>query len=104
LLHTANTELDTLSLHDALPIYDDDLASEFFLGGHALEFRLFEQPVFDVEGFLLREGDVGVDGLGAAHDLDGAVVELGGDAALGLDRKSTRLNSSHVKISYAVFC
>src|SRR5437870_11310805 len=25
-------------------------------------------------------------------------------AALGLDRKSTRLNSSHVAISYAVFC
>src|SRR5690606_39734197 len=25
-------------------------------------------------------------------------------AALGVDRKSTRLNSSHVKISYAVFC
>src|SRR3989442_10104632 len=24
--------------------------------------------------------------------------------ALGLDRKSTRLNSSHVRISYAVFC
>src|SRR5690606_41474571 len=24
--------------------------------------------------------------------------------ALGRDRKSTRLNSSHVKISYAVFC
>src|SRR5690606_40976257 len=25
-------------------------------------------------------------------------------AALAVDRKSTRLNSSHVKISYAVFC
>src|SRR5690606_41817079 len=25
-------------------------------------------------------------------------------AFVGLDRKSTRLNSSHVKISYAVFC
>src|SRR5690606_40824519 len=25
-------------------------------------------------------------------------------AQLGADRKSTRLNSSHVKISYAVFC
>src|SRR3989442_6802659 len=25
-------------------------------------------------------------------------------AAPGLDRKSTRLNSSHVRISYAVFC
>src|SRR5438067_3272127 len=28
----------------------------------------------------------------------------GSDAADGLDRKSTRLNSSHVSISYAVFC
>src|SRR5690606_41134776 len=27
-----------------------------------------------------------------------------GRYAFGLDRKSTRLNSSHVKISYAVFC
>src|SRR5690606_31792128 len=26
------------------------------------------------------------------------------DGAAGIDRKSTRLNSSHVKISYAVFC
>src|SRR5690606_41308153 len=33
------------------------------------------------------------------------VVDGVGDvAALGTDRKSTRLNSSHVKISYAVFC
>src|SRR5947209_887731 len=32
-----------------------------------------------------------------------AVVEFGGDAVLGsLDRKSTRLNSSHANISYAV--
>src|SRR3989442_4613815 len=31
---------------------------------------------------------------------DGAVVVTCGD----LDRKSTRLNSSHVRISYAVFC
>src|SRR5690606_23154502 len=29
---------------------------------------------------------------------------LRNDASKGLDRKSTRLNSSHVKISYAVFC
>src|SRR3712207_8655946 len=27
-----------------------------------------------------------------------------GDTALTLDRKSTRLNSSHANISYAVFC
>src|SRR5690606_39932319 len=29
---------------------------------------------------------------------------VGGSGRQGLDRKSTRLNSSHVKISYAVFC
>src|SRR5690606_40364940 len=28
----------------------------------------------------------------------------GGDGLTALDRKSTRLNSSHVKTSYAVFC
>src|SRR5690606_16711285 len=31
-------------------------------------------------------------------------TELARAAALKVDRKSTRLNSSHVKISYAVFC
>src|SRR2546430_12332968 len=33
-----------------------------------------------------------------------AVVGLGGWLALQRDRKSTRLNSSHSQISYAVFC
>src|SRR5690606_3184684 len=32
------------------------------------------------------------------------VVAVVGGSGLALDRKSTRLNSSHVKISYAVFC
>src|SRR5207302_9685190 len=31
-------------------------------------------------------------------------TRAGGNALLAPDRKSTRLNSSHVKISYAVFC
>src|SRR3712207_7752151 len=34
------------------------------------------------------------------HEIVGQVVEDQG----GLDRKSTRLNSSHANISYAVFC
>src|SRR5690606_40950615 len=44
------------------------------------------------------------------EDLPGRAKEMGAylmgelQAALGEDRKSTRLNSSHVKISYAVFC
>src|SRR5690349_24199924 len=32
------------------------------------------------------------------------VGELPGHPVVGEDRKSTRLNSSHVEISYAVFC
>src|SRR6202034_4131153 len=32
------------------------------------------------------------------------IVAMLGTYALGLDRKSTRLNSSHSQISYAVFC
>src|SRR5437870_10943021 len=39
--------------------------------------------------------------MGRAHALFGIV---GHEAAHRLDRKSTRLNSSHVAISYAVFC
>src|SRR5690606_40679589 len=38
-----------------------------------------------------------------APDAD-RVGEVGKFGALRQDRKSTRLNSSHVKISYAVFC
>src|SRR5690606_41959945 len=40
--------------------------------------------------------------LGGGPGGDGAPGD--GDGGLGGDRKSTRLNSSHVKISYAVFC
>src|SRR5690606_41941231 len=45
----------------------------------------------------------------AGEELDGGVVEVVGglveqEQVGALDRKSTRLNCSHVKISYAVFC
>src|SRR5256885_9419927 len=32
------------------------------------------------------------------------IIALGGEATVFTDRKSTRLNSSHLVISYAVFC
>src|SRR5205085_8683860 len=47
-------------------------------------------------------------GLRVARDIGGKLFDLGGaaDEADGADedRKSTRLNSSHSQISYAVFC
>src|SRR3989442_9535381 len=39
---------------------------------------------------------------GSFRDREVAPAEAQG--LIGLDRKSTRLNSSHVRISYAVFC
>src|SRR3712207_8101125 len=46
-------------------------------------------------------------GPGSELDLDGsegAQEDQGGALRHGADRKSTRLNSSHANISYAVFC
>src|SRR3712207_8634798 len=85
---TATTEIYTLSLHDALPIFLP-VADEGLL------------PVDDVVAALAPRG--GPHGLEfAAHPRLGH-----GDRADDLaarDRKSTRLNSSHANISYAVFC
>src|SRR5438445_7020799 len=41
---------------------------------------------------------------GGAETLRTLVAQDEGGARLGEDRKSTRLNSSHANISYAVFC
>src|SRR2546430_4992279 len=74
---TATTEIYTLSLHDALPICERRARGDDFRAAH-------DEPRV---GLLL---DVHVD----VGDLVGRTV----------DRKSTRLNSSHSQISYAVFC
>src|SRR2546422_8484132 len=42
-------------------------------------------------------------GFGSRHDLHG-IGRAAGAGQAGADRKSTRLNSSHGYISYAVFC
>src|SRR5690606_40528830 len=55
-----------------------------------------------VVGELGRDGDAEQSPLGACDGRPFDVVCTG--AVQARDRKSTRLNSSHVKISYAVFC
>src|SRR5690242_21906503 len=52
-------------------------------------------------------GGAGLDAVGARGDLRGGGARDGREALDDhppLDRKSTRLNSSHMSISYAVFC
>src|SRR3712207_7338435 len=55
-----------------------------------------------------QDGDleVAVAGVRVGDDLQAAgdAAQVGDDDALRADRKSTRLNSSHANISYAVFC
>src|SRR5688572_32084660 len=68
---TATTEIYTLSLHDALPIY--------------------------ARSATRSRGD--------SNRCSAEVLRTAPrDEASGPDRKSTRLNSSHSQISYAVFC
>src|SRR2546428_10285676 len=73
---TATTEIYTLSLHDALPIYHRRLHRD--------------HP---------RRDDVGDEGSRRAFN-----GRRGCLSHMHRDRKSTRLNSSHDQISYAVFC
>src|SRR5688572_31181610 len=86
-LHTypATTQIYTLSLHDALPI-------------------LARGPA---KGGIRFHQDVTVDEVKALAfwmTYKCAVVGIPMGGAKGGDRKSTRLNSSHSQISYAVFC
>src|SRR3712207_8359405 len=82
---TATTEIYTLSLHDALPIFPPHLLplGGLKLQGAGVDLRLLPRAL-DPQAVQLLEHVVG--------QLE------------GLDRKSTRLNSSHANISYAVFC
>src|SRR5690625_5575455 len=75
-----------LSLHDALPISASDLVLIDDLQSIVVDIRLVDQR--DV----LRRTIV------TPEDLDVILLHT------HRDRKSTRLNSSHVAISYAVFC
>src|SRR2546430_17485933 len=85
---TATTEIYTLSLHDALPI------SELFARSIGASTDIVEKEMYTFQ------------------DRDGTSLTLRPEATAGVvraynehkDRKSTRLNSSHSQISYAVFC
>src|SRR5690606_40183903 len=52
---------------------------------------------------VVLDGSVGAALDQAAAGLPGVVLDIAVVAVAAQDRKSTRLNSSHVKISYAVF-
>src|SRR3712207_6882126 len=78
---TATTEIYTLSLHDALPIW--------LRRGELIALQWADVDL-DAGVLRIRRSRVLVDD--QVHEVTPK------------DRKSTRLNSSHANISYAVFC
>src|SRR5690606_41332435 len=89
--HLATARTHTLSLHDALPI--------------SLQLRARDGPSLGEVPDPHRHGAALGDPVSEQQGRHLQHRSRGADhAAQDLDRKSTRLNSSHVKISYAVFC
>src|SRR5690606_39759941 len=82
--------ISSLSLHDALPIC---ICPE--------RQWLVSKPADPAAGALCTGGRYRS---GHACHCPGHGQRTPAAGSAGLDRKSTRLNSSHVKISYAVFC
>ena len=83
---TATTEIYTLSLHDALPIYLVSAAEHF-------DSNTFVKDVYHSTTYECI--DVEAESLTGKQQINFSGMS---------DRKSTRLNSSHTVISYAVFC
>src|SRR5207245_11230527 len=94
--HTSTTQISTLSLHDALPIFLAADLGDADQGVHPAQARPrfirhdHHDPARSAFAVRLRH-----------QHQPAAFADRG--AAAG-DRKSTRLNSSHGSISYAVFC
>src|SRR5947209_19835192 len=74
---TPTTEIYTLSLHDALPIFKECREKDL----------TYQAPLSMTVRFVNKD----------TGEIREQTVFMG-------DRKSTRLNSSHANISYAVFC
>src|SRR5207249_11146098 len=95
--HTALTQLSSLSLHDALPISPGPYHLTIRANGY-----LQSRTEITVKAGL-QTSDVRVNPELHFSEVTSVSPEAKSQFE-SLDRKSTRLNSSHVSISYAVFC
>src|SRR3712207_8191612 len=91
---TATTEIYTLSLHDALPILAFMLIDPL---NRVIPFFAMRNPAINKIYANTIFGQVNIT---IPHN----ITLFQGLKVIIIDRKSTRLNSSHANISYAVFC
>src|SRR3712207_8277615 len=90
---TATPEIYTLSLHDALPIWGPGVTPQ------PHPSSAWKQPPLTVP-----QGTPGTHRTCRRTERRGLTDRKRPRCASQPDRKSTRLNSSHANISYAVFC
>src|SRR5690606_42031372 len=98
---TYSTVFSTLSLHDALPIY---FVRDYVSLIGTIDYGRVDAHLFPQTWHLLP---ITYNKVIALEDVYFEMLNLlpkGICDQVFKDRKSTRLNSSHVKISYAVFC
>src|SRR5690606_41424463 len=98
----AYSDIHTLSLHDALPIFDHEylISIPLPLGDNATLRWMNFGPSFKSTSRTVN--DIFRENFPISFQL--GIISVIIATLIGVDRKSTRLNSSHVKISYAVFC
>src|SRR5699024_12506946 len=100
----SNAVIDTLSLHDALPIYSRPISASLIESGAQWETRVARVICFTC---LCRQTRTPFSNththIGHYRSFRRQRNECKGSYDVDEDRKSTRLNSSHVSISYAVF-
>src|SRR5690606_41637115 len=88
----STTDIYTLSLHDALPI-------SFFIS-----YSTYKDSLIMAHRQLVENLSVPIIPINSSVSILPLIGSVDSFRSAILDRKSTRLNSSHVKISYAVFC
>src|SRR5207249_6898572 len=92
------TYVRTLSLHDALPFSSRVRTNDFkYRPLYESTRTVVDEKDFQILARLARDPFASNEGIGGSLGLSGNSIKR-------RDRKSTRLNSSHVSISYAVFC
>src|SRR5690606_41255285 len=102
--HTASPYRSTLSLHDALPIFKK--GDSFFQSIRSNRpTKWMDTYAYQLKHLIEFGNHVSLQS-SFIHHRRRAIGDLqflsSGDDPYDIDRKSTRLNSSHVKISYAV--
>src|SRR5437870_11367614 len=92
----ARSETASLSLHDALPIFT----------GRKRDQKVYYKHTGFIGGIKERTAKEILEGRFPERVVEKAIERMIPRGPLGRvqDRKSTRLNSSHVASSYAVFC